>query len=128
MSKLSAIHISFLILLGLISISCAVIAPTPIPTPSPSSIIGDFPLKPGNSWTDLSGRYLGRNPSETLTSMRVVTETVVEVKPIASYQVARLHREPSSEIPIYVPPTMQDMTSSPDLPAEYWLLVDGNQI
>ncbi len=126
MIRLSAIYVYCLIVLGLVCVSCAVSTPMSVPTqPSPAN---DFPLKPGNSWTYLVGRYLGRNPSEILTSMRTVTETVAEVKTVSSYFVATIRRETSTEFPIYVPPSMQGMSAADETPSEYWLIVDGNRI
>ena|GEM_PF-1361310 len=111
--------------------------PTPEPTataspaaapPSPGPEIA-FPLALDNTWVFQFTRHEGVPITEIITTTLVVTETVVELKDISSYLVAKIHREESAEIPVGdVPPSWQGVPSGPATSSEYWLVVSGNRM
>ncbi len=123
MFKLFALCLGCLLVLGLVSAAWAVSTPTGQPGP-----LADYPLKPGNTWTYLVGRYDGFNPSKIATSTYVMTETVTAVTTTLSYYVATVRQEPSPEFPIYIPESMQELPHGAPTPEEYWLIVDGNRV
>ena len=127
MFRFFTVHVYCLIVLALISASCAVSKPTPIPTlPSPEI---DFPLALNNTWVFQATRYEGVPITEILTTTLVITETVVEVKSTSSYFVAKIHRDESAEMPVGdVPPSRQGIPLRPATSSEYWLVVSGNRI
>ncbi len=96
--------------------------------PTPPAEHDDCPLKLGDSWTYLVGAYDGPNPSEIATSTYVYTDTVIAVSTVSSYTVATIHREPSAEFAIYIPPSLGQLFHGPPTREDYWLLVDGNRI
>jgi len=110
--------------------------PTPEPTatasptvpPLPSAEI-DFPLALNNTWVFQLTRYEGVPITEIITTTLVVTETVVEVKNISSYLIAKIHREESAEVPVgEVPPSWQGVPLRPATSSDYWLVVNGNRM
>jgi len=104
----------------------AAASPTAPPSPGPEI---DFPLALDNTWVFQFTRYEGVPITEIITTTRVVTETVVEVKNISSYLVAKIHREESAEIPVGdVPPSWQGVPLRPATSSEYWLVVSGNRM
>jgi len=104
----------------------ATASPTAPPPPSPEI---NFPLALNNSWVFQLTRYEGVPTTEIITTTRVVTETVVEVKSISSYLVAKIHREESAEEPVGdVPPSWQGIPLSPATSSDYWLVVSGNRM
>jgi hypothetical protein len=127
MFRFSTVYIYCLIVLALVSASCAVSKPTPIP-PLPSSET-DFPLALGNTWVFQATRYEGVPITEIITTTLVITETVVEVKSTSSYFIAQIHREESAEMPVgNVPPSWQGVPLRPATSSEYWLVVSGNRV
>jgi hypothetical protein len=126
MPRLAAFSLCCLLILGLVSAACGVSTPA-APTAVPG-LLADYPLKPGNTWTYLVGRYNGFNPSEIATSTFVMTETVAAVTTISSYYVATIRQDVSSEFAIYIPETMQDLPHGAPTPEQYWLIVDGNRL
>ena len=126
MFRFFTVHVYCLIVLALISASCAVSKPTPIPTlPSP---VNDLPLAVGNTWVFQVTRYEGFNPREIMTATLVITETVVEVKSTESYFVAKIHRDESAETPVVVPPSMRDIPPRPATSSDHWFVVGENRI
>lgn len=68
------------------------VVPTPTPIVlAPSTLVATpsamavYPLKSGNSWTYMVGRYDGFNPSMIATSAYVFTDTVVSVASVSSH-------------------------------------------
>lgn len=101
---------------------------SPTVPPSPSAEI-DFPLALNNTWVFQLTRYEGVPITEIITTTRVVTETVIEVKNISSYLVAKIHREESAEVPVGdVPPSWQGVPLRPATSSDYWLVVSGNRM
>ncbi len=123
MLKLFTLSAPCLLMLGLLGAACA--APTPSRPPTPPA---DYPLKPGNTWTYLVGRYNGFNPSQIATSTYVMTETVTAVTTISNYSVATIRQDPSLEFPIYIPETMKELAHGPPTAEQYWLIADGNRL
>jgi hypothetical protein len=104
----------------------ATASPTAPPPPGPEI---DFPLALNNTWVFQLTWYEGVPITEIMTTTRVVTETVVEVKSISSYFVAKIHREESAEIPVGdVPPSWQGVPLRPATSSDYWLVVSGNRM
>lgn len=123
----AGVCICSLIVLALIGASCAASKPTPIPPlPSPET---DFPLALNNSWVFQATRYQGVPITEIITTTRVVTETVVDVKSVSSYFVAKIHRDESAEMPVGdVPPSWQGVPLRPATSSDYWLVVSGDRM
>jgi hypothetical protein len=104
----------------------AAASPTAPPSPGPEIA---FPLALNNTWVFQFTRYEGVPITEIITTTLVVTETVVEVKNISSYLVAKIHREESAEIPVGdVPPSWQGVPLRPATSSDYWLVVSGNRM
>ncbi len=123
MSKLFPLCLCCFLILGLVGTACTVGTPTSLTIP-----LADYPLKPGNTWTYLVGRYNGFNPSEIATSTYVMTETVTAVTTNSSYYVATMQQETSPEFAIYVPESMGDLPHGAPTTEQYWLIVDGNRL
>jgi hypothetical protein len=92
--------------------------------PSPET---DYPLTLNNTWVYESTRYEGFNPQQIMTATQIITETVVEVKSDPSYFAARIDRETSDEVPVFVPQDMESLLR-PAESSEYWLVVQDNRI
>lgn len=103
----------------------AMASPTVPPPPSAES---DFPLALNNTWVFQLTRYEGVPITEIITTTLVVTETVVEVKNISSYLVAKIHREESAEVPVGEVPSWQGVPLRPATSSDYWLVVSGNRM
>ncbi len=117
----------------------ATASPTATPTPEPTATASpaappspgpeiDFPLALDNTWVFQFTRYEGVPINEILTTTLVVTETVVEVKNISSYLVAKIHREESAEIPVGEVPPRRGAPLRPATSSDYWLVVSGNRM
>ncbi|HZQ07869.1 MAG TPA: hypothetical protein VFD70_14895 [Anaerolineae bacterium] len=122
------------ILFGLIG--CASTAPLSIPVPASSPAAAPtpadlsqniFPLALNNMWVYQVTRYDGFNPRDILTATLVMTETVTEIKTDTNFFAAKIRHEESADVPIYVPPNMQNMLQ-PGSASEYWLIAQGNRI
>ncbi len=113
-----------LIVLAAISASCAVSQPAP--TVSSPEI--DYPLALNNTWVYHATFYDGVPITEIRTSTWVITETVVEVKNMSPYFVAKIHRDESAEIPVVVPQARQDEPLRPATSSDFWLVVSGNRL
>ncbi len=107
----------------------AVASPTALPSLGPEIT---FPLALGNTWVfqfTRYERYEGIPIPETLTTTWAVTETVVEVKNVSSYFVAKIHREEGAEVPVgEVPPSWKGVPPRPPTSSDYWLVVSGNRM
>ncbi len=103
----------------------ATASPTAPPLPSPPK---DFPLALNNTWVFQATRYEGVPITEILTTTRVITETVVEVKNTSSFIIATIHREESAEIGTVVPPSWRGVPLRPATSSDYWLVVSGNRL
>lgn len=88
----------------------------------------DFPLALGSTWTYQETRYEGVPITEILTATHVTTETIVDIKSIASYQIVEVHRDESAEMPIFAPPSRRDEPLRPAASSNYWWLVRGNDV
>jgi predicted small secreted protein len=103
-------------------------AASPVPPPSPGPEI-TFPLALGNTWVYQFTRYEGAPTTEIITTTRIITETVVEVKDVSSYLVAKVHQEKSAEVPVgEVPPSWKGAPLEPATSTYYWLVVSGNRM
>jgi hypothetical protein len=119
-----------LAVLSLAGVACANIVPTPTITPTSKLPVWekDYPLAVGNRWIFQATRYDSVPITEIVTTAFVITETVVQVQNEPPYYAAKIQRQASAQVPIYVSPGMAEVALNPAVMDEYWLIASGKRI